>query len=48
MFDRGLRIPRIISMLGLEYTRVVNMKKSQRVQCKLHFKGSRYFECLEF
>ena len=35
-------------MLGLEYTRVVNMTRLQRVQCKLYVKDSQYFECLEF
>ena len=34
-------------MLGLEYPRVVNMARLRRVQCKLHFKDSRYFEYLE-
>ena len=48
MFDRVLGIPRIINMLGLEYTGIVNMTRLERVQCKLYFKYSRYFECLEF
>ena len=28
MFDRVLRIPRIINMVGLEYTRVLNLKNA--------------------
>ena len=47
MFDRVWRIPRIINMLGLEYTRVVNLTRLHRVHCKLYFKDSRYFEWLE-
>ena len=45
--DRALSIPRVISMLGHGYTRVVNMTRLHRVLCKLYFKDSRYFECLE-
>ena len=48
MFDKVLRILQIINMLGLEYTTVVSMTRSQRVQFKLCFKYSRYFECSEF
>ena len=33
MLDRGLSIPRILSMLGVEYKRVVNMPR-------LHTQGS--------
>ena len=43
MFDRLLSIPRILSMLGLEYTRVVKMSMLRRVLCKLYFKDSRLF-----
>ena len=43
MFDRLLSIPRIFSMLGLEYTRVVKMSMLHRVLCKLYFKDSRLF-----
>ena len=32
MFDRVLRIPWVINMLGLEFTRVVNMIRLQRAQ----------------
>ena len=39
MFDRVLRIPRIINMLGLEFTRVVNMIRLQRAQWKHYFKA---------
>ena len=35
-------------MLGLEYARVANMPKLHMIMCKLHFKGSRYLEYLEF
>ena len=38
MFDRVVSIPRILSMLRLEYTRVANMPRLHRVLCKLHFK----------
>ena len=48
MFDRALSIPRVINMLGHENTRVVNMTRLHSVLCKLYFKDSRYFECLEF
>ena len=48
MFDRDLSIPWVISMLGHKYARVVNMTRLHRVLCKLHFKDSRYFECVEF
>ena len=34
-------------MLGLEYTRVVNMTKLHRAQYEMYFKDSQYFECLE-
>ena len=47
IYDRDWRIPRIIIMLEFEYTKVVNMTRLHRVQCKLYFKDSRYFECLE-
>ena len=33
-------IPRVLNMLGLEYTRVVNMSRIHRVLCKLYFKNS--------
>ena len=41
MLDKVLIIPRIISMLGLEYTRVVNMTRLQRIQynCILNIHG---------
>ena len=48
MFDRALDIPRVINRLGHEYARVVNMIRLHRVLCKLYFKDSRYFECLDF
>ena len=48
VFDRVLSISRVLIMLGFEYTRVVNMTWLHRVLCKLYFKDSRYFECLEF
>ena len=35
-------------MLGLEFTRVVNVTSLERVPCKLYFKDSGHFECLEF
>ena len=41
MFDRILSIPRILSTLGLEYTRVVSVSRLHRVMCKLCFKDSR-------
>ena len=41
-------IPRVLDMLGFEYTRVVNMPKLHMVLCKLYFKDSRYLECFEF
>ena len=31
-------IPRVLNILRLEYTRVVNMSRVHRVQCKLYFK----------
>ena len=48
MFDRVLSITRVLKMLELEYTRVVNMPRLHMVMCKLYFKDSRYSECLEF
>ena len=48
MFDRVLRIPWVLNMLGLECTQVVNMAMVHRVLCKLYFKDSQYPECLEF
>ena len=41
--DRGLSIPRILTMLGLEYTRVVNMPRLRRVLRELYLKDSRLF-----
>ena len=41
-------IRRVLNMLGLEYTGIVNMSRLHRVLCKLHFKDSQYLECLEF
>ena len=36
-------------MLGIEYaSRVVNFARLDRVFCKLYFKDSGYFDCLEF
>ena len=43
MFDRISSIPRILRMLELEYTRVVNMPRLHRVLCDLCFKDSRLF-----
>ena len=48
MFDRVLSILSVLIMLGLEDTRAVNMPMLHMVLCKLHFKDSWYFECLEF
>ena len=39
-------IPRVLSMLGLEYTRVVNMSRLHKVLCKLYLKDSRYLNVL--
>ena len=47
MGNKLLKIPQIINMLGLEYTRFVNMARLHRVQYELYFKGSRYVECLQ-
>ena len=41
-------IPRVLNMLGLEYTRVVNLSRLHRVLCKLYFKDLWCLECLEF
>ena len=41
-------ISRVLIMLGLEYTSVVNMPRLHRALCKLYFKDSRYLEYLEF
>ena len=41
-------IHRVLNMLGLEYTRVVNMSRLNRVLCKLYFKDSRFLEYLDF
>ena len=41
-------IPRVLSMLGFEYTRVVNVTRLHRVLWKLYFKDSRYLQCFEF
>ena len=49
MFDRVWRIPRVLNMLGIGCTWVVNMARIHRVLCKLHFKDlTQYLECLEF
>ena len=40
MFDRVLSISRILTMLGLKYTRVVNISRLNRA---LYFKDSRLF-----
>ena len=48
MFDRILSISRVLNMIGLEYTRAVNLPRLHMVLRKLHFKDSRYFGCLEF
>ena len=42
-FDRVSSIPRILKMLGFEYTRVVNVPRLQRILCKLCFKDSLLF-----
>ena len=39
---------KLLNMIGLEYTRVVNMSRLNKVLCKLSSKRSRYLECLEF
>ena len=41
--DRVLSIPWIFTMLGLEYTRVVNMPRLRRVLRELYLKDSRLF-----
>ena len=41
--DRVLSIPWIFAMLGLEYTRVVNMPRLRRVLRELYLKDSRLF-----
>ena len=41
--DRVLSIPRILTMLGLEYTRVVNMPRLCKVLRELYLKDSRLF-----
>ena len=46
-FDRVLSIHRVLNMLVLEYTRIVNMPSLHRVLCKLYFKDSRYLKCLQ-
>ena len=38
MFDRVLRIPRVINVLGLEFTRAANMTRLLKVQCKFILK----------
>ena len=38
MFDRVLSVPRVINMLGLEYTKFMNMARLHQVLCKLYFK----------
>ena len=43
MFARVLSIPQILTMLGLEYTRVINMPRLHRVLRELSFKDSRLF-----
>ena len=43
ILDRVLSIPRILSMLGLEYTRVVHMPRLHGVLRELCFKDSRLF-----
>ena len=43
MFDRFLSIPWGLNMLGLKYTRIVNMARLHMVLCKLCFKGSQYW-----
>ena len=48
MFARVLSILRVLSMLGLEDTKAVNIPMSHMILCKLYFKDSWYFECLEF
>ena len=42
MFDRALSIPRVLSVLQLEYARVANMPRLHRALCKLYFKDSPY------
>ena len=39
MFDRVLNIAQVLSMVRLEYTRVVNIPRLHRILCKLHFKN---------
>ena len=48
MFDRFLSIPWALNLPGLESSRVMNMPRLYMVLRKLYFKGSQYFECLEF
>ena len=48
MCDEFLSIPWASNMLGLEYTRVYQGHEYAQALCKLYFKDSQYFECLEF
>ena len=48
MLDRVLSIGQVLVLLGLEYTRVLNMTWLHRILCKLYFKDLRYLECHEF
>ena len=43
MFDRVSSIPQILKMLGLEYTRAVNMPRLHNALRELHFEDSRLF-----
>ena len=46
--ENGPSYPSVLTVIGLEYTRVVSMSRLQGVLCKLYFKDSHYLECLEF
>ena len=46
--ENGHHIPRVLNILGLEYTTIRAVQGLHRVLCKLYFKDSWYLECLEF
>ena len=46
--ENGPSYPSVLTVIGLEYTRVVSMSRLQGVLCKLYFKDSHYLECVEF
>ena len=48
MFDRILSVSQVLNILGLEHTRIANIPRLHGVLCKLYFKDSQYFGCLEY